>query len=211
MINVIHTSSVDSFDHLLFPEQNPMNDVYIRQQLSNYSSSLTDIGRNFIETSKRLYEKVNDSNAVRLAKAAVRMAKGLFHPNAIVPLETLDSIRSAQPIMQRFIMAEPTIRALYHEQKCDGYSDTYADLEHNRIKDDHYDYRRVMNSIVQDVVTDDGSYDWVSKNYFEELHPNDKHLTFDEKISVLKTWDVLKMFIESSEDPTNIFGGEIAP
>jgi predicted transcriptional regulator len=208
-VNVINTSSLDSFDYLLFPDQNPNNQYFIQQQLTRFSDTLTDAGKKFLETTKAIYEKINDSNAVRAAKAAVRMAKGIFHPNSIIYLDNLDYIRTAQPVMQRFIMAEPTIRQYYHEQKCDGFADTYVDIHPGQIGDQHYDYRRVMDAIIQDSTDEEGNYEWVSKNYLEDLITGDRELHFEEKIDILKTWDVMKMFISQGEDPTNIFGGKL--
>lgn len=208
-VGVINSSSLDSFDYLLFPDQNPNNQSFIQQQLNNFSNTLTETGKRFLETSKAIYEKINDSNAVRMAKAAIRTAKGLFHPNSVVYLDSLDNIRSAQPVMQRYIMAEPTIRQYFHDQKCDGFADTYVDMHPKDIGDTHYDYRRVMNGMIQDTVDEAGEYDWVSKNYYEDILTGDRELDFDEKCDVLSTWSIMKMFMDAGEDPTNIFGGKL--
>lgn len=209
-IQVVPVNSIASFDYMLFPDQNPQNQLYIQQQLSQFSASLTDVGRKFVEASRAIYDKINDSNAIRLAKAAIRMTKGLFHPNSIVYLNTIEDIRNAQPVMQRYIMAEPTIREIYHQQRCDGYSDTYADIEPGSLRDDHYDYRRVMDHVIQDTVNSDGEYEWVAKSFLEELRPGDKDLTHDEKCDILSTWEVMQAFISAGKDPTNIFEGDLA-
>lgn len=207
-VNVIQGGSVHSFDYLLFPEQNFANHQYIQNQFTTFSNTLTDIGRKFIESSKDLYEKVNDSNAVRLAKAALRNAKGLFQPDKIVSIDNVEDLRNAQPVMQRYIMAEPTIRELYHKQQCDGYSDTYADIEPDKIGDKHYDYRRVMTGIIVDEVVD-GEDSWVSRNYCDDLLGDDRDLNFDEKIDILKTWDIIKMCVSNNQDPTSIYSNEL--
>jgi hypothetical protein len=205
-INVIHSGSVDSFDYLAFPNQNPANTLYIQNQLTNFSQSLTDIGRKFIETSQAIYERVNDSNAIRAAKAAVRMAKGMFHPNEIRPLTTMEDIRFAQPIMQRYIMAQPDLRQMYHRQQCDGFSESYVDIEPNRVGLDHYDYRRVMSGIVVDETTPDGEDGWVSRTFFEDERGIDAPLDFADKVNILKTWDLVSMFVEAGKDPSDPFG-----
>jgi len=204
-INVINAESPSSFDYLVFPEQNVMNQNYILAQLSNFNSTLNDVGRSFIEASRNIYNKVNDSNAIRLARNAVRMAKGLFHPNDIVPLESLDELRTAQPMMQRYMMANPYIREQYQKQKCDGYSDTYYDVEPGMVKDDHYDYRRVMNGVIQVIDDPDSPLDWVSKTYIEELHEGDRDLLVDEQFTILSNWELAKLFMEADSDPTSIY------
>jgi len=208
-VNVIDSGHVSSFDYLLFPDQNPINQIYIQNQLAQFNASLTDIGKKFLEASQNIYNTINDSNTIRMAKAALKMAKGLFHPNVIVPLETIEDLRAAQVIMQRYIMAEPMLRSYYHKQRCDGYSDTYIDVEPGRVGDDHYDYRRVMDGVVVDITDTDGNYEWSCKNYYEDLHTGDRELTSDEKVDVMNTWDVMKIFVDAGKDPTCIFGGDI--
>jgi len=204
-VNVVHAGDVGAFNALLFPDQSPQTSMYIQNQLNSFSQTLTDIGRQFVEASKAIYDKINDSDAVRMARAAMRMAKGMFHPNMIIPLETIEDIRGAQPMMQRFIMAEPTLREQYHRQLVDGYSDTYIDVEPKRIKDDHYDYRRVMDGIIVEEVDEDGNDSWVAHQYFDELRPGDKHLDLVEQSSILRTWEVMLMGLTAGNDPTDIY------
>jgi hypothetical protein len=205
-VNVVQAGAAGTsgFDYLLYPEQNPMTVNYLQNQLSTFGNSVTDIGRQFLEQSRVVYDRINDSSTIRAAKAALRSAKALFHPNTIIPLETLDEMRNAQPIMQRFMMAEPTIREIYHRQLCDGFYPTYQDMEPTKIGENHYDFRRVMDGIVVD--TDEG---WKATNYYEEILTDDKELTFQEKSYIISTWDMMKMFIEAGEDMTNPEGGEL--
>lgn len=204
-INVIHNGNVDSFDMLAFPSTNPGSMAYIQNQFNNFSQSLTDIGRQFMQTTQVLYERVHDNPALRAARAAIRAARTMFHPNEVVHLRSLDELRYAQPVMQRYIMAEPTIRELYHRQQVDGYSDTYADIEPTRIKETHYDYRRVMTGCILDTVTEDGEDSWVSRNYSQDDIGIDQPLTFQERIDIMNTWDIVKMFVEQGTDPSDPF------
>lgn len=209
-INVIETPSVDTFDFLIFPEQHQKSQNYIFQQLSSYVPTLTDVGRKFMETSKSIYDKFNDSNVIKMAKATLRAAKGIMQPNLIRHLHTLEDIQSAQPVMQRYIMAQPDLRQVYLEQRCDGYSDTYVDLHPGHVGEEHYDYRRVMDHVVVETVDKDGNDIWCVKSYAEDLIEGDRELTHDEKVDVLLTWDSVKAYLDSRNDPTNIFGGQIA-
>ena len=205
-VNVINAGAAgtSAFDYLLYPDQNPATSAYLQQQLSNFGNTVTDIGRQFLEQTRVVYDRVNDSSVVRAARSALRSAKGMFHPNTIIPLDTLDELRNAQPIMQRYIMAEPTIRDIYHRQLCDGFYPTYQDMEPTKVGDDHYDYRRVMDGMI--VETDEG---WKATNYYEDLLIDDRDLTFQEKSYIISTWDMIKMFIEAGEDMTNPEGGEL--
>ncbi len=53
LVNVIPINSVDSFDYFLFPTQNPLHDSYFQQQVETFSNKLTDIGRTFMEGTRR--------------------------------------------------------------------------------------------------------------------------------------------------------------
>lgn len=210
LINVIPVSSLDSFNHLVYPEQNSGLKGYFYNQVNQISQTLTDFGQQFMAANKALYEKINDSEAVRIARLALRYAKGLAHPNTIVALVDLDSIRAASPINQRFIMANPAVRDLYHRQLIDGYSDTYEDLHPAKVGDQHYDYRRVMHGVIQDAQDEQGNYEWVAKQYYEELVAGDQVLDATAKFDILKTWDVIELFLKSGQqDPTSIFDTKI--
>lgn len=209
-INVIPVSSLDSFNQLVYPDQNPGLQSYFYNQVYQINQSLTNFGQQFMDANKALYEKINDSEAIRIAKMALRYAKGLAHPNMIVALVDLDSFRAASPVNQRYVMANPTVRDLYHRQLIDGYSDTYEDMQPGQVGDQHYDYRRVMHAVVQDTQDDQGNYDWVAKQYYEELISGDRVLTATEKFDILKTWDVIELFLKSGQqDPTSIFDTKI--
>ena len=196
---------VDAFDALLYPEQNPVNDYYIQNQLNNFSQTLTNTGRQFIEGAKAVYEQLNSAESMRIAKAALRAARGLFTPDTIMYLDTVESMQTAKSVMQRWIMAQPDIRELYLEQRCAGYPDTYHNVFGNVNYDDHYDYRRVMDSIV--VEDDDG---WYVRYYPDDIIEGDRELTFIEKVEILSTWDIVKMFVEAGKsDPTDPYGGSL--
>lgn len=205
-VNVIHAGTPLGFDYLLYPDQPSGTQQYLHQQVSQFSQSLTDVGRNFMEQSRSIYDSINNSTAIRAAKAALKMAKGIFHPNTIVPLDTLEELRAAQPVMQRWVMAEPTIRTMYHDNGCDGYYGTYTDNEPDLKEWAQYDYRRVMDTVVVMSEEDDN---WVARNIFEDLLPGDKELSFEEKTNILSTWNIMAVFMAAGEDFTNPEGGEL--
>lgn len=207
--NVIEANSPAVLDYLIYPEQNPMNQSYIYNQVHAVSETLNDIGRKFIESSKEIYTKINDSELIRKAKAAIRSAIGISKINEFSYYDTLNQIREAPPFMQNYIMANPVIRELHNNQMCDGYSDTYDDVFKGTIGDGHYHYRRVMDGVVQETEDEEGKHNWVAKLYFEDLLANDRDLDIEEKSKILGTWDIMNMFIKAGEDPTNPNGGSL--
>lgn len=221
-INVVPNGSPMTFSMMLYPEQHQRNQSYIQEKLTQVSTQLgaavSDFGTKFMQRAKNLYEQAYNSQAVLAAKAAIRATKGLFHPNAIVQLDSLDDLRSAQPVMQRYLMANPIVRELYNEQRIDGYSDTYVNVHGKAIGHGHYDYRRVMDGIVvdhelQSMLTgkpaDESEPEWTCTTYIEDLLPEDRELQAMEQADMINNYRLQAIAISQLKDPTNLFGGNI--
>lgn len=204
MINVIHASGGHEFNALLYPDQSPFHRDYFHSQVTNFNQTLNTYGQQFMAAAKDVYDRINDSSALELARRAIRSAKGLFQTNLILPLRNIDVLQAAQPTMQRWVMANPMIREMYHDQRCSGYADTYVDVEPNAIGEQHYDYRRVMDGIV---VEDEN--DWHVNMYFDEIREGDRELLSSEQFDILDTWKIMELFVKAGEDPTDPFGGKL--
>lgn len=205
MINVIHGAGVGGFDAILYPETHIANRNYFQNQVSNFGNTLNDFGRNFMEAARNVYEQINSSEAMHLARVAIRAAKGVFNPNQILEFRDLVDFHAATPTMQRWVMASPCVRDLYHQQRCDGYADSYNDIQPGIIGEQHYDYRRVMDGVIQET-GDDG---WMVKFYPDELREGENELDHHQKVAILRTWDIAEMFIKRGEDITNPYGGKL--
>lgn len=204
MINVIHASGGHEFNALLYPDQSPFHRDYFHTQVTNFNQALNSYGQQFMATAKDVYERINDSSALELARRAIRSAKGLFQTNLIVPLRDIDTLQAAQPTMQRWMMANPMIRGMYHDQRCSGFADTYMDVEPKLVGDQHYDYRRVMDGIVVE-----NENDWHVNMYFDEIREGDRELLSSEQFDILDTWSIMELFVKAGEDPTDPFGGKL--
>jgi hypothetical protein len=205
MIQVITADDPRVFDYSIFPQQSPMNMAYIQQNMQLFSDALTDTGRAFMEHHRQVYEAIDHSDIARKARQVMRSVKSMFTPDVIVSLETIEDLQNAQLQMQRYMMAMPEIRSLYHRNKCDGFRDTYVDMEPGRQGEDHGDYRKVMTGAV--IETEDGG--WVARQYFDDLHEGDRALDSDERFLIRRTWDAMRRVIKEGQDPTNQFGGEL--
>lgn len=199
-------SGVDGINHLFYQPMNPINLDYFWNSVNNVTNNIrTDF--NFIDRAKQIYENMHGSRAMQTARNLLRQVKNtVTHMDYIHEINTVQGFREANFQMQRWIMAEPTTRKLYHDQRCDGYSNTYTDLYPNDVGEQHYDYRRVMDGVVQELP----GGGWVAPQYWDELVPGDRELAIDEKVDIINTWDVLKAFIQASkDDPTDIGGGTL--
>ena len=205
---VIPTSSLDTFSHFMFGEQNPLTSNYLYDRLGSIGSSLTNIGSKFINESKAIYDKINDPALLYKAKAALFNTQHIFNERAVTHLASATEIQQANFNMQRWIMAQPDLRIKYHNQQCDGYATTYVDNEPGCVGDAHRDYRLVMHEIVQE---DNGGNMFV--NYYpDETVEGDVTLSLMDKSNILSTWEVLATFAKAGNgvtDPTDIFNSEM--
>jgi hypothetical protein len=197
------------FNALLYSPKHPSTVDFIKNQLNNFSNTLTDAGRTFLQDSSELIEKFNGSEAMRLSRVAYKKVSNLFQKDVIKPLCEVTEFQIAQLQMQRWIMAEPTVRTLYHQQRIDGYSETYVDVQPEATGDEHYDYRRVMDGIVTDLPVDgDSEAGWSHTQFIDDLKEGDRELDIDEQSDILITWANVKAIIDAGkEDPTSGFGG----
>lgn len=208
-VNVIRGSSPSLFNAMLFPETTVETKEWLSEQWNRDTSMLTDLGRQFMNTATDYWNKLYDPNIQRRVRAAARSVGGMFHPNMIIDLDTISAIQGAKPVMQRYIMAEPGLRKIFHRQLCDGYSDSYVDLEPGKVGMAHYDYRRVMNNIVVPMVHEDGTEGWKVTHIVEDLREGDRELEPDEQFSILYAWEMAKMAMEAKIDPSDIFNGSL--
>lgn len=194
------------FDSLAYSKPHPSTQTFLQNQLSIGTNLLNDAGSKFMESAQNIFEKVSGSEAIRIAKAASRVVNNIWNTNQIRKLNTIGELQNAPQVMERYIMAEPTIRKLYHNQMCDGYSHSYVDLEPNKIGESHYDYRRVMNGIVVD--TDDGG--WYANSYFDDMLPEDEELMMEEQVDIITAWEKVKEHIKiGKEDPTSKWNSDL--
>lgn len=194
------------FNALCYGQKNVGTLQYLERQVENISNTLTDAGRSFFANSQQLWNQYNGSEALRLARAAARKVGSLFQRDEIRVLYGIGEIQTAPLSMQRYIMAEPITRQRFNEQRCDGYSGTYVDMNPGTIKEDHYDYRRVMNGLV--LTTPDG--DEKTTFYLDELVEGDRELYHEEKVDIRNTWAIVADLMKYGErDPTSVLDSKL--
>lgn len=204
------TGGARTFSALAYQNQHPENQNYFAQKLQNFTQTFGDtvgsVAGGFMSNAADLFDKFYGSEAVRLAKAAVRKVKSIWERDDIRELFGIGEIQQAKPIMQRWIMAEPTYRQMYHDQRCDGFSNSYVDMEPGVVGEAHYDYRRVMDGLL----VDDEEEGWNMTHYIEDLKEGDVDLELDEQLTILSVWDVVAMHAKAGgEDPGSVYGDKL--
>jgi len=204
-MHVYTLGQAEQMDALIYPQAHPNMINFLKGQFDNFSSTLTDSARTFMERGKTLFEMFNGSEAMRFARDAVSRSLGdsnIVVEDHIQSIFDIAKFQSASLQMQRFIMANPVARELYHEQRIDGYSDTYFDNKPCMIKHTHYDYQMVMDGVLQ--VEEDN---WYFVNYMQQYKEGDRELLLEEKSEIINTWSHLEYLIQlGKDDPTSAHG-----
>jgi len=188
------------FDAICYGQHHPSTINFLRDQFNTVRSTLTEPARLFMEKGREMFEHFNGTEAMRFARDVVNRVKGVTSINIdnVKPLITLAELQSAGLVMQRWVMANPNVRERYHNQQLDGYFGSYIDMSPQDIGVDHYDYRRVMDGVVQ--ITDNA---WKIVQYHDQLVEGDRDLMIEEKSDIIHTWSALDYLLALNEDPTN--------
>lgn len=196
------------FSTLAFGELHPATMNFLQNQVNNSSITerLTEAGREFMDRGRQYFDHYYGSEAMRLTRAAIRTVQHMFDPNVIRALDDIGALQQAPAAMQRWVMAQPQLRSLYHMHRCDGYSDTYVDYHPGDVGENHADWRMVTTGIV----TADDNGDWCTTVYMEEGDANDAKLCLSDQLDILSTWDVIEHFLShGKEDPSDRFAGPL--
>lgn len=197
----------DAFRLMAFgiPAQQTLN--YVESQYQQLRQVVGGVANQFIEGAYALYQKQSGEEAIRLAKATLRTASHFFQTNLIRPLPTIGDIQQAPIMMQRWIMADPVTRNLYHQNRIDGYSDSYVDLTPGVSGEGHKDWEMVMSGrVVENATPGDDEPEWISTTYVHGDEEEDPILTLVEQNDILSTWDLIRtMFGPGKEDPTSVY------
>lgn len=208
MANIVEGGSF-TFDALTYGGPHPGTLNFLQQQFENITPVLAAAGQQFVQQAADWFDQLNGSAALRAMKSAGRAIKSLWQLDDVRPLLSIAAMQFAPPTMQRWIMAEPEIRTMYHKSMVDGYSDTYVDHYAGDVGEDHYDYRRAMDGLVI-FNSDDHPYEWTAVNYLDELEESDSPLTLEEQNDIQQTWAFMRAHLKhSKEDPTSIYCNEI--
>lgn len=190
------------------PHQGTVN--YLSKRLADFNNSISGVAsaaRGMFDDVKRSFDSFFSDDAIERARRALQAETHDIDFAAIEAMLDVINTRNANLINQRWIMAEPTIRAMYHKQQIDGYSGSYVDVSPGVIGDRHYDYRRAVDGLIRE--TPDGDFE--CDIYTDELIEGDAPLTLRDQVNIQLTWDFLRSHLNSKasmlEDPTDKAGG----
>jgi len=178
--------SEPSLDAFLYGNKGNILNSYLMQQMQNVQPAFNEFSQRVFNAIQSSYNFVND----KLTQYGILNElsnKGLMAlDNHFAAIDTFEGLQQASLTMQRWIMCHPELRQLYVDQNVDGYSDTYRPLYGKEVKENDYDYRRVMDGVIVDS-NDSFKYSF----YMDELIGADRELNHFEKVQILHTHDYI--------------------
>lgn len=192
-MGTVHTIPESALDYVMYGDKSNIVSNYLQSQMQNMAKFVNPLTDRIYAAMQSSYNYVNDSLVKTGILSSLRSTGVAVTDDFFAVLTTVEDFRTANTTMQRWIMAQPTIRQHYLDQNADGYSDTYQNVFGKEVGEDDYNYRMVMSGVVVD--TDEHtSYSM----YHDSPYPGDRRLTYEEKMTVLSTWDHLQAIMDSS-------------
>ena len=213
MIQVIHGGD-EEFNAYIYGQKHPSTLSFLQnsmQAAQNLTSSLTEVGKGFFATIGNMFDKFNGSEAMRRIRNALEKVDNIHSLDVVKHLSTIAAVQQAQPTMQRFIMANPFVRQMYLDNRLDGFSDSYVNVHGNAIGENHYDYRLVMNGLMQvPEEPKDENDQGVIMDYYDERPASELDLQLADQNAIVDTWaNVIAWIQQGREDPTSPWGANL--
>ncbi len=206
MAHVIYGDETAVFNALAYSAPHPSTLQFIQNQASAFTENLTNAGRTFMDSVHQVYQWVDQSKAMELARQVHQQLSGIWQVDVIASYHSLEQFQSAGPQMQRWIMANPFIREQYHQQLCEGYAGSYVDLDPGLVGNAHYDYRRATDGLM--IIEEDGNAH--ATTWFEELREGDRDLSLAEQADIRQGWTNITAFYKPGlADPTSKSGATL--
>lgn len=206
MANVIEGGGA-AFDYLLYGERDRGFANYLDQMRDEAVKHLGSTAQQFVMKTKESVERFYGSDAMRLARAAVRKVASLYEIDEIYELANIGQLQHAPPKMLPYVMAEPGLRELYHKQRVEGYGKDYIDYQPGVVGEGHIEYEQVVDGIFMQ--SEDDEEVCVSTSYLH--HDEDTLLDHDQQMGImLVTWEQVRIALaKGKEDPTSRFNATL--
>lgn len=201
MITVIDGDS-STFTAMAYGMPDPVSIQWCHNRAMQARQALAPEARAIFEnTTNEVFGEIDHVKIARIAKAARGRLDSIWQTDTVSVLTEVSAIQNAPPVMVTYIMANPMIREMYHEQKIAGFDDYYQDP----YPEDHSYEFKLYREVVDGVFLETGNKDeMVATEWVGDF--DDSVLDLIDKQAIMETWDnVLAHVRKGGEDPTSIY------
>ena len=187
---------------LIYGETQPSTMRFLERQYNEDDSAGGLSQAKFGSRMRDLYDRFHDSTLMARTRAAIRKLDTAFTPDDIRPLKTIGALQHAKNTMRRFIMASPEVRAMYQQQRIEGYGHHYVDDYADKDVKDIPEYQHVMSGLMD--VNEDGDTEF--ELYLDVEYDLDEYyrLDIDQQLDIRATWlETIYRIRLGKEDPTS--------
>lgn len=201
------TGDTNTFRALAYGRPDMLTLDWCRQREQQHLMMLDPLVRaNYESMAGTVLGAIDYESIANMSRALRNQADGVWLTNDIIPLTTIGEFQNPPPVMVDWIMANPDVREMYHNQQIAGYDEYYVDHDHGLRGYDHYHYRRVKNGIFEE----NTQGEMVAVEWFDDLRKPTDDLLFGEQLVIMKVWDEMsKILAEGNVDPTSRFNASL--
>ena len=192
MANFVTTSRT-GMDYALYGDKSHVVAGYIQQQLSAMPVQSTPYYSRMVEDLQSSYNYLMDASVKHHVVSSLRQSGIELDSNFVMELNSFEQLQHANITMQRWVMAEPTTRALYLQQNIDGYSDTYINTSGQDVGEKDYHYQLAMSGVPVEIGDDNTLIRFYPAE--DDLREGDRLLSPYEKIAIQHTWERQRQLI----------------
>lgn len=176
----------------------------LRESISDDNVAL----KNFYAESEATFKAFEEIDYAGIRKALLRQVDNIDNDDRVRQLWTTEEFQSASGMERQLLMVNPMIRRLAQQQRIEGYADCYTDPFASFKTEDHPDYQRVMNGIVEE--DEDGIM--TSTTYlFDDCGHDLPELDITDQVITLSNWSMAEKFAKelNGADPTSPTGATL--
>jgi len=202
--NIIYSDDDNTITSALFGKPLQATQDYISKSVQNYVTALGGTTNVIAAQVQQKFDDIRSSVVIQTVSNIRNRLNSIWQTDSIRPLTNITEIQMAPPTMQRWVMAQPDLRARYNSNSISAYDKNYVDSHPGGVGPRHYDYRRVTDGIY--MVADGES---TCTNYFEQIDDEVDTLSLIEKRAIMFTWGIINDTLElgANVDPTSQWNG----
>lgn len=206
MANVIEAGN-DVFSAMMHGRPTANNLRFLGDQLSRASNVIGEATQRFMNRAREAFESYDLEAVDRSLRAIKNKHDHRWQSHEVRALKTIGEFQQASLRMQRWSMANPMLRTLHHKQRCNGWQDTYVDLEPGVWGERHTDWMKVNNGMA--VTDEEGNTSFTT--YFDAYDEHGaEELTFSEQQDILQSWNYLEHYLRlGGDDPSSPSNGSL--
>lgn len=201
------SGDTNTFRAMAYGRPDIMTIEWCRQREQQHLMMLDPLVRQNYESMAGTVFGAIDYNAIaNMSRALRNQSESVWLVNDIIHLETIGQFQNPPPVMVDWLMGNPAVRKLYHEQRIAGYDEYYVDHDPGCIGESHYHYRRVKNGIFEE----NSKGEMIAIEWLEDLRKVTDDLSLSEQLIIANVWDQMTAILEEGMvDPTSRFNASL--